>query len=254
MVWAVKTRVSRNSSPRRWRARCSAFVSAKRRGRSRSPATPRDSRLNPAAQMRDELDEASVLGARRVAEPFGLNDCSLVSDGGAAFVVSSTDAADELARPGPAVLGLGEAASHEYISTAPGDLDSFASVESGRRAFAMAGLEPGAIDLAELYDCFTITPIVLAEDLGLCPRGEGGAFFADGRTAPGGALPVNTHGGLLSHAHPGKPGGIFHLTEAVRQLRGEAGDRQVPGAGTALVHGVGGMMSAHATALLGVRA
>ena len=113
----------------------------------------------------------------------------------------------------------------------------------------MAKLSPTDIDVVEIYDCFTITPIVVVEDLGFCAKGEGGTFLA-GRTGPGADFPMNTHGGLLSHAHPGKPGGIFHLTEAVRQLRGDAGDRQVAGAHRALVHGVGGMFSAHATAIL----
>jgi acetyl-CoA acetyltransferase len=201
--------------------------------------------LNPEAQMRAPLTMAQVLAAKRVAEPFGLNDCALISDGGAAFVVS---AAEE--KPVVLILGAAEAAGHEYITRAP-ELTSFASVLAGRRAFAMAGCQPSEIDLAEIYDCFTITPIITLEDLGFCAKGEGGAFVQDGRTAPGGDFPMNTHGGLLSHAHPGKPGGIFHLTEAVRQLRGDAGGRQVAGAELALVTGVGGMFSAHATAILG---
>ncbi|MDP6814416.1 MAG: thiolase family protein [Alphaproteobacteria bacterium] len=206
--------------------------------------------LNPAAQMRQPLDLAQVLAAKRVAEPLGLNDCALVSDGGGAFVVSEPSAAAALARPPIWILGAAEAAGHEYITRAP-DLTSFASALAGRRAFAMAGCRPDEVDLAQIYDCFSITPIITLEDLGFCGKGEGGAFIEGGRTGPGGDFPMNSHGGLLSHAHPGKPGGIFHLTEAVRQLRGDAGRRQVAGAELAVVTGVGGMFSAHATAILG---
>lgn len=205
---------------------------------------------NPGAQMRGPLSLDQVLGAKPVSEPLCLLDCALVSDGGGAFIVSAPGAARESSHLPVWILGTGEGATHEYITRAP-SLTSFASARSGKAAFKMAGLPPTAIDVAEIYDCFTITPVVVLEDLGFCAKGEGGAFVADGRTAPGGVFPLNTHGGLLSHAHPGKPGGIFHVTEAVRQLRGYAGERQIQGAEVALIHGVGGMMSAHATAILG---
>jgi acetyl-CoA acetyltransferase len=115
----------------------------------------------------------------------------------------------------------------------------------------MAGLGPTEVDFAELYDCFTPVVLIELEDLGFCPKGEGGRFVGDGHTALGGSLPTNTHGGLLSHAHPGNPGSMFGLTEAVRQLRGAAGARQVAGAEVGLVHGQGGILSSHCTLILG---
>ncbi|NCA02990.1 MAG: thiolase family protein, partial [Sphingomonadaceae bacterium] len=127
---------------------------------------------------------------------------------------------------------------------------SFA-VEAGRRAYAMAGLGPSDMDFAQLYDCFTPTVLVELEDLGFCKKGEGGAFVENGNIELGGSLPVNTHGGLLSHSHPGNPGSMFALTETVTQLRGTAGARQVPGAEVGLVHGQGGIMSSHTALILG---
>src|SRR5258708_19410970 len=115
-------------------------------------------------------------------------------------------------------------------------LTGFGSTESGRIAYEMAGLEPRDIDVAELYDCFTIVPIIEMEELGFCEPGGGGAFFASGQARIGGALPINTHGGMLSHAHAGAAGGLFGIVEAVRRLRGDQGDRQVHGAHLALVH------------------
>ena len=115
----------------------------------------------------------------------------------------------------------------------------------------MAGLSPQDIDFVELYDCFTPVVLIELEDLGFCGRGEAGAFVAEGHTRLGGSLPMNTHGGLLSHSHPGNPGAMFALTEAVRQLRGEAGERQVAGAEVALIHAQGGILSSHCTAILG---
>ena len=157
--------------------------------------------------------------------------------------------------PHPAVylLGIGEGHGHEHISQAASLTESAARI-AGERAYAMAGLGPRDMDFAQLYDCFTPTVIVELEDLGFCPKGEGGRFVADGRIRLGAELPVNTHGGLLSHCHPGNPGSMFALTESVLQLRGAAGARQVPGAGTGPVHAQGGIMSSHATLILGTEA
>ena len=115
----------------------------------------------------------------------------------------------------------------------------------------MAGLSPSDIDFAQLYDCFTPTVIIELEDLGFCAKGEGGAFVEKNRVGPGGALPINTHGGLLSHSHSGNPGSLFALTETIWQLRGDLGDRQVLDASIGLVHGQGGIMSSHATLIFG---
>jgi len=124
--------------------------------------------------------------------------------------------------------------------------------EIGQRLLGMAGLKPADVDVVELYDAFTINTILFLEDLGFCAKGEGGAFVASGRIAPGGALPVNTNGGGLSCVHPGMYG-IFTIIEAVRQLRAEAGARQVKGAKVALAHGNGGVLSSQITALFGTR-
>jgi acetyl-CoA acetyltransferase len=191
-----------------------------------------------------------VLASRLVADPLHLLDCSLVSDGGAAIVVTSAARARDFPHRPVWLLGVGEGHSHEHISQAR-SLTTSAAVESGRRAYAMAGLGSRDVDFAQLYDCFTPVVLIELEDLGFCAKGEGGAFVAGGRIGPGGTLPVNTHGGLLSHCHPGNPGSMFALTEAVRQLRGEAGLRQLARAEVALVHGQGGILSSHCTVLLG---
>lgn len=118
----------------------------------------------------------------------------------------------------------------------------------------MAGMTPDQMDFAEIYDCFTNVVVVQLEDLGFCPKGEGGPFVADGNIELGGALPLNTHGGLLSHSHTGHPGAMFSITEGVRQIRGDGQDRQVPGAEVGLIHGQGGVLSSHATLILGSEA
>ena len=130
------------------------------------------------------------------------------------------------------------------------DLTVSAAAESGPRAYEMAGLGPQDVDVAMLYDAFTINPVLFLEDLGFCGKGEGGAFVSGGRISPGGSLAVNTNGGGLSYNHPGMYG-LLLIVEAVRQLRGECAGRQVPDAEVALVHGNGGVLSSQVTALLG---
>jgi acetyl-CoA acetyltransferase len=205
---------------------------------------------HPGAERRDPITVADVLGSRMIADPLHLLDCSLVSDGGAAVVLTSSERARDLRARPVYLMGIGEASSHEHISQAL-SLTSTAAKISARRAFEMAGLVPADVDVAGLYDCFTPVVLMLLEDLGLCPEGGAGELVAAGGIAPGGRLPVNTHGGLLSHAHPGHPGSMFHLTEMVQQLRGGAGERQVDDARIALVHAQGGTLSSHCTALLG---
>ena len=204
---------------------------------------------HPAAQMREPIGIEDVLGSRLIADPLHLLDCSLVSDGGAAIVLTSAERAADFPHRPVYLLGAGEGHSHEHISQAH-SLTTSAAIQSGQRAFDMAGLRPADVDVAGIYDCFTPVVLILLEDLGFCSKGEGGAFVAAGETALGGSLPVNTHGGLLSHCHPGNPGAMFHLTEAVAQLRHAAGARQVEGAEVALVHAQGGVMSSHATLIL----
>jgi acetyl-CoA acetyltransferase len=206
--------------------------------------------LNPAAQMRKPITIQDVLASRMIADPLHLLDCSLVSDGGAAFIMTSAERADDFKHKPVYLLGVGEGHSHEHVTQAL-SLTTSAAKEAGERAYAMAGLRPTDVDVAELYDCFTPVVIIELEDLGFCPKGEGGRFVEGGRIELGGELPINTHGGLLSHCHPGHPGSMFSLTEAVRQLRGVCGARQVKDAKIALVHGQGGIMSTHCTAIFG---
>lgn len=213
-------------------------------------ACRRHASLNPAAQMRKPITIDDVLQSRMIADPLHLLDCSLVSDGGAAIVMTSAERARDF-KPDPVyLLGFGEGHSHEHVSQAH-SLTTSAAKPAGERAYAMAGVGPRDVDVAELYDCFTPVVIIELEDLGFCPKGEGGRFVEGGRIELGGELPVNTHGGLLSHCHPGHPGSLFSVTEAVRQLRGECGPRQVNDARIALVHGQGGILSTHCTTILG---
>jgi acetyl-CoA acetyltransferase len=205
---------------------------------------------NENAQMREKISVDDVINSRMIADPLHLLDCSLVSDGGAAVILTSAERAKDFPHDPVYVLGAGEGHGHEHISQAQ-DLTSSSAVDSGRRAFEMAGLGPANVDVAEIYDCFTPVVLIELEDLGFCDKGEAGAFVEAGETALDGSLPVNTHGGLLSHCHPGNPGSMFALTEAVTQLRHGAGARQVADAEVALVHAQGGIMSSHATLILG---
>lgn len=204
----------------------------------------------PGAQMTDAITVSDVLESRMIADPLHLLDCSLVSDGGAAVILTSAGNARNFRNKPVYLLGMGEGHSHEHVSQAS-DLTTSAAVQSGHEAYAMAGLTPTDIDVAQIYDCFTAVVLIELEDLGFCKKGEGGAFVESGASAVDGDLPMNTNGGLLSYCHPGNPGSMFGLTEAVYQLRGESGSRQVSGAETALVHGQGGIMSSHATLILG---
>lgn len=205
--------------------------------------------LHDNAHMKTPLTVDDVLRSKPIADPLHMLDCCLISDAGGAFIVTAADTArDRKSRP-VYLRGIGEFHTHEHLMCAP-SLTEFGAKESGRIAYEMAGLGPKDIDVAELYDCFTIVPIIELEELGFCAPGEGGAFFADGRARIGGALPINTHGGMLSHAHAGAAGGLFGVVEAVRQLRGGLGARQVEGAEVALVHNEGGVLSSHCTAIL----
>jgi len=201
--------------------------------------------LNPNAYKKEPISVADVVGSRMITSPLHLLDCAIVTDGAAAFVVTKAKKNRSVK-----ILGQGYGFTHAYI----GEHDHIATtgaVQSGRDAFKMAGVTPADIDVAELYDCFTITVIAELEDLGFCKKGEGGAFVEGGRIRLGGELPVTTHGGLLSAVHPGLAGGMFHVVEAVRQLRGEAGARQVPDCELALAHGNGGIIGIHCTLILG---
>ena len=203
------------------------------------------------AMNKDPLTVEDVMSSRIIAEPLTKYDCSIISDGGAAFIVTTEEKAKDLGIENNLahLLGMGQGYSHQYL-TMLHDLDQIYNAinTSGQKAFQTAGIGPRDVDLAYLYDCFTITVLLELEGLGFVPKGEGGPFALEGRMEIGKDLPVNTHGGLLSQAHLGA---MHHIVEATLQLRGDAGPRQVDDAEVALVHGNGGIVSAHSTILLG---
>jgi acetyl-CoA acetyltransferase len=205
--------------------------------------------LNPAAWEKAPLTLDDVLSSRMVSYPFTVRDCCLVTDGGGAIIVTSAERARSLKKKPAYVLGCGQSTTHASISNMP-DLTVTGALASGKAAYAMAKLGPGEVDAFELYDAFTLNTILFLEDLGLCKKGEGGAFVDGGRIGPTGTLAVNTNGGGLSYCHPGMYG-LFLLIEAVRQLRGECARRQVKDCDVALAHGNGGVLSSQATVILG---
>jgi acetyl-CoA acetyltransferase len=182
-------------------------------------------KLNPKAFMREDLTVEDVLSSRMVSSPLSVRDCCLVTVGDEAAIVTRSDRARDLKEPPVYLLGAGEAHWHRNISQMP-DLTVSSATESGPRAYGMAGMGPEDVDVAMLYDAFTISTVLFLEDLDFCEKGEGGAFVSGGRISPGGELAVNTSGGGLSYNHPGMYG-LLLIVEAVRQLRGECGDRQL---------------------------
>lgn len=212
-------------------------------------STRRWASLNPEALMREPLSVPDVLQSPMISSPLHRLDCCLMTDGGGAVIVTSTERARDLRKRPVYLLGSGFSSTHLTIPQMR-DLTRTGARESSRQAFERSGLTTREIDVVEIYDSFTISVVMALEDLGFCEKGEGGSFVANGRLGPGGALPTNTSGGGLSYTHPGAFG-IFLIIEAARQLRGECGERQVPAARHALVHGIGGWLSSHATLVLG---
>jgi acetyl-CoA acetyltransferase len=194
---------------------------------------------NPAAIMRKPITAADHAASRMITDPFRLLDCSLESDGGAAFIVSAADHARDLKQPVVEIQGIamGHPDSPNSI-TQRENLTSVGVAKAAQIAFDMARVHRSDIQVAEIYDCFTFVVLCQIEDLGFCEKGEGGDFITDGRLRRGGSLPTNTHGGLLSQAHML---GMNHIVELVRQLRGAEGIRQVPGASIGLATGYGDM-------------
>ena len=210
-------------------------------------ACRRHGAANPNAQLRAAISLDDYLASPMQIDPLRRDDCCLVSDGGAAVVVMSAARARALGVPNAVpILGFGQGQTSWEVAQRP-TLTSTEAAVSGRTAFAMAGLAPKDIDVAQLYDCFTITALMTLEDYGFCKKGEGGRFVADGRIEIGGDLPLNTSGGLLSET--GMPG-MQLVIEGVRQIRGQA-TLQVPGADTCLVSNQGGTMHTHSTLILG---
>jgi acetyl-CoA acetyltransferase len=200
--------------------------------------------LNPAAQMHDRpmtLDDYRA--SRWIVEPFHVYDCCLVSNGGLAVIVTSAERARALRKPPVYVRGMGQG----HLGGDPSDTLTSGAVLAKQPAFAMAGIELGDVDVVELYDCYTFTVLVTLEDYGFCAKGEGGPFAAEHHTGPGGKLALNTGGGQLSSFYMW---GMTPVSEAIIQVRGEGGARQVAKHDVALVSGNGGVLSTHATLVL----
>ncbi|MCB0219976.1 MAG: thiolase [Chrysiogenetes bacterium] len=206
--------------------------------------------MNKNARYQEPITIDDVLASPYVAEPLHRLDCCLVTDGAGAIVMTSAERAKDLRKPPVYVLGAATHHDHAMMIAQMPDLTRTAGAVSGPRAFEMAGITPRDVDVFEGYDSFTITLLLHLEDLGFCPKGEGGRFVEGNRLGPGGSLPTNTNGGGLSYTHPGMYG-MFLLVEATRQLRGECNDRQVSDAEIAVAHGCGGILSSTGTIVLG---
>ncbi len=209
---------------------------------------------NPDAMYRDPITVDDVMASKLVADPLHKLDCCVISDGGCCIILTTEERARDLAHRPVYVRGAAGASTHSGITSMP-DMTRTAAAISGPKAFAEAGITPADVDMFAMYDSFTYTVLVVLEDLGFAPKGEGGAFVTDngGNLRLGGALPTNTDGGGLSATHPGMRG-LFLLCEATRQLRGEAGDSQVADAEIAVAHGSGGWLSTQGTVVLGTEA
>jgi acetyl-CoA acetyltransferase len=214
--------------------------------------TRRWASMNPRARYQQPITIDDVLASPMQASPLHRLDCCLVTDGAGAFVMTSAARARSLAKPPVYVLGAASCSDHSMITAMP-DLTVTAGAISGPAAFKQAGITTADVDVLMSYDSFTITALLHLEDLGFCAKGEGGAFVEDGKLGPGGALPMNTNGGGLSYTHPGQYG-IFLLVEAMRQLRGECGQRQLRDPQLAVAHGSGGVLSTMGTVVLGAEA
>jgi len=195
---------------------------------------------NPLAHMQKEITLEKALGSFMVAYPLKLYDCSLITDGAAAILLTNEERARDFAKPPIWIEGIGTATDTMRIAEREKLHTLQASVIAGKEAYQMAGVTPKDIDVATVHDCFTIAEICAYEDLGFCPKGEGGSFIADRQTYIGGDIPVNVDGGLKSKGHPVGATGVAMAVEITKQLRGECGSRQVPGAGIGLTHNVGG--------------
>ena len=206
-------------------------------------------KLNPEAFERGDLTIEDVVSARMISDPLGKLDCCLVTDGAAAIVMTRADRAKDGPNKPVHLLGCAVEHHHRMISAMP-ELTVTAAAKSGPRAFEMAGYKASDMDTVQLYDAFTINTILFLEDLGYCAKGEGKDFVGAGNIAPGGGLPVNTNGGGLSCVHPGMYG-LFVMIEAIRQIRGECGERQIDGTKLSVAHGNGGVLSSQVTSVWG---
>ncbi len=204
--------------------------------------------MNPKAWKRDQLTIDDVLKSRMISDPLHRLDCCLVTDGGGAIVVTAGSRAKDAKKTPIRIAGTGESHHQWHIAQLP-SLKSSPGVASARSAFQMAGITSSDVHVFEPYDATTMSVLLALEDVGFCERGESGPFALEGNLLPGGSLPSITSGGGLSYCHPGALG-LLLVIETVRQLRGEAGQRQVEGATIGLTHGIGGLFSTAATAVL----
>jgi len=211
-------------------------------------------RLNPNAHMQKDVTLPQVMDARLVADPLGLFDCSLISDGAAAVVLCPSETASAHHEKPVEVLASAQASDSPALSDKRDITTFYATQKAGEEAFSQAGLSREDVDLAEIHDCFTMAEIIALEDLGFFARGEGGRGAVEGMTKLGGAMPVNTSGGLKSKGHPVGATGVAQIHELTLQLRGEAGARQVPGAEVGLAHNLGGSGATCAVHILGATA
>lgn len=205
----------------------------------------RQAARHPGAQFRDPIAVADVLASKPIAEPLRILDCCPVSDGGAAVVVSR----ERTGQAGVRIAGCGQAHTHQHVTAAP-SLTAFGAAAAAGRAGLGTRIAVPDIRYAAIYDSFTITLAILLEELGLAPRGGSGDLARAGHFDRDGAVPLNTHGGLLSYGHCGVGGAMAHLVETQLQMTGRAGDRQVGDASLALLHGDGGVLSSHVSLLL----
>lgn len=206
--------------------------------------------LNPHAMLRRQITLQEIMESKLVATNLTAKEGNVLADGGAAFVVTTLDKAKEVGAKPVFVLGFGSRVCHYSISQDT-DLTRLGFVEAGRDAYKMAGVKPGDVDIAEFYDGYPIYPLIALEGLGLCKRGEAGAFVYEGNTWPGGKLPMTTNGGMLALGHTAGGGGVEVLVEACRQLQGGAGQRQVKDAKIAAVTGLGGSFMDSQVVILG---
>jgi acetyl-CoA C-acetyltransferase len=207
---------------------------------------------NPQAHMRKVVTMEQVLNGKPVSDPLTVYDCSLVSDGAAAVLVTTAERAEEFTSKPIRVLGISQISDYVALETKD-DITRFDAVQTAaKKAYSMAGLEPQHIDLAEVHDCFTIAEIIATEDLGFIGKGQGGRYALDGKTALTGERPVNTSGGLKAKGHPVGATGVGQICDLVIQMRGEAGERQVERARTGLAQNLGGSGATAVVTILGV--
>ncbi len=210
-------------------------------------ACRRHASLNPNAQMQQPITIADHQASPFIADPLRRLDCSLISEGAGAVIVTTDERARDMASKPVHILGMATGCRYGEVAYSESMTNS-AAIEASKKAFGDAGITQADVDLVEFYDCFTHVVVIQLEDYGFCAKGEGGSFVENGRIEIGGELPVNTHGGLLSQAHIG---GMLHITEGVTQIRGDAGDRQVKDAKIAAISGQCGELGIHVTLVLG---